>query len=133
MESFYRRMRVEHGVLVDAEGAPAGGTWNYDADNRGAFGREGPGFLPKPPSFEPDAITREVLADIETHFGDHYGSAACARLSRRSVSSNPFLRRRRCRRSVVRQEIRRFCRRSQRHSRTGPRTVARMSNSFART
>jgi len=75
MESFYRRMRVEHGVLVDAEGAPAGGTWNYDADNRGAFGREGPGFLPKPPSFEPDAITREVLADIETHFGDHYGSA----------------------------------------------------------
>ena len=23
-----------------------------------------------------DAITREVLADVETHFGDHYGSAA---------------------------------------------------------
>ncbi len=34
-------------------------------------------MLPPPPSFAPDAITREVLADVEAHFGDHYGSA-CA-------------------------------------------------------
>ncbi len=75
MEAFYRRMRVAHGVLVDADGKPEGGQWNFDHDNRAAFGRAGPGMLPRPPSFEPDAITREVLADVELHFGDHYGSA----------------------------------------------------------
>ena len=75
METFYRRMRKDHGVLMEADGTPAGGEWNYDHDNRGAFGRQGPGLLPAPPSFAPDAITREVLADVEAHFGDHYGSA----------------------------------------------------------
>ena len=75
MEPFYRRMRQRHGVLLEADGSPTGGDWNYDHDNRGAFGRAGPGLLPKPPSFAPDAITREVLADVEAHFGDHYGSA----------------------------------------------------------
>lgn len=75
MEPFYRRMRQRHSVLLEADGSPTGGEWNYDHDNRGAFGRAGPGLLPKPPSFAPDAITRKVLADVETHFGDHYGSA----------------------------------------------------------
>ena len=37
MERFYRAMRVRHGVLLDAGGAPAGGHWNYDAENRGAW------------------------------------------------------------------------------------------------
>jgi deoxyribodipyrimidine photolyase-related protein len=76
MEAFYRHMRLKHQVLLDDLGQPEGGQWNFDHDNRGAFGREGPGMLPPPPSFAPDAITREVLADVETHFGDHYGSAA---------------------------------------------------------
>ncbi|RZL64475.1 MAG: cryptochrome/photolyase family protein [Variovorax sp.] len=76
MESFYRQMRVTHRVLLDNDGEPEGGQWNYDHDNRGAFGRHGPGMVPPPPSFPPDAITREVLVDVETHFGDHYGSAA---------------------------------------------------------
>ncbi len=75
MEAFYRRMRRQHGVLLTGDGSPAGGAWNYDHDNRGAFGRKGPGLLPKPPSFAPDALTREVLADVERHFGTHYGSA----------------------------------------------------------
>lgn len=76
MEAFYRQMRVKHRVLLDDRGQPEGGQWNFDHDNRGAFGREGPGMLPAPPSFPPDALTREVLADVEAHFGDHYGSAA---------------------------------------------------------
>ncbi|RYF75574.1 MAG: cryptochrome/photolyase family protein [Comamonadaceae bacterium] len=76
MEPFYRAMRVEHGILMEADGVrPAGGEWNYDHDNRGTFGRQGPGLLPAAPRFEPDALTREVLADVERHFGDHYGSA----------------------------------------------------------
>lgn len=34
MENFYRRMRVRHRVLLDAQGKPQGGQWNYDHDNR---------------------------------------------------------------------------------------------------
>lgn len=45
MESFYRRMRVQHGVLVDLNGKPAGGKWNIDHENRKAW----PG-LPREPS-----------------------------------------------------------------------------------
>lgn len=34
METFYRRARVEHRVLLDDDGAPLGGQWNFDAENR---------------------------------------------------------------------------------------------------
>ena len=73
MEFFYREQRQRHGVLMDG-GEPLGGQWNYDADNREAFGPEGPGFdLPQPPRFEPDAITRDVIALVRDRFGSHPG------------------------------------------------------------
>ena len=34
MEDFYRDARRRHGVLVEGDGEPAGGRWNYDHDNR---------------------------------------------------------------------------------------------------
>ena len=34
MEFFYRQMRVEHQVLMEAPKKPLGGQWNYDHDNR---------------------------------------------------------------------------------------------------
>lgn len=34
METFYRHMRARHGVLLDTQGKPQGGQWNYDHDNR---------------------------------------------------------------------------------------------------
>ncbi|MBL8513621.1 MAG: cryptochrome/photolyase family protein [Betaproteobacteria bacterium] len=74
MEMFYRTMRVRHGVLVDANGDPEGGRWNFDEDNRGAFGTQGPGTVPPPLRVDPDALTREALADVETHFAPHPGS-----------------------------------------------------------
>ncbi|MGC4396488.1 cryptochrome/photolyase family protein [Hydrogenophaga sp. T2] len=74
MEFFYREMRREHGVLMDGD-QPCGGAWNYDADNREAFGPNGPGFLPPPTRFEPDAITREVIALVQQRFADHPGQA----------------------------------------------------------
>lgn len=37
MEHFYRHMRLRHGVLVSPTGAPAGGRWNFDHDNREAW------------------------------------------------------------------------------------------------
>jgi deoxyribodipyrimidine photolyase-related protein len=73
MEHFYRVMRQRHGVLMDGT-QPAGGQWNFDADNRAPFGRDGPQGLVAPPRFEPDATTREVLALVEHRFGAHPGS-----------------------------------------------------------
>ncbi|MEO5851473.1 MAG: cryptochrome/photolyase family protein [Nocardioides sp.] len=34
MENFYRDARRRHGVLLEDDGKPAGGRWNFDADNR---------------------------------------------------------------------------------------------------
>ena len=73
MEYFYREMRRRHDVLMD-DGEPAQGRWNFDRENRGAFGRKGPGTLPSPRRFEPDRLTREAIADVEARFGNHPGS-----------------------------------------------------------
>ena len=34
MEDFYRDVRRHHRLLLDADGRPEGGAWNYDAENR---------------------------------------------------------------------------------------------------
>jgi deoxyribodipyrimidine photolyase-related protein len=73
MEFFYREMRRKHRVLMDGD-APVGGQWNFDADNREAFGKGGPGLVPAPVRFEPDAITCEVMALVRARFADHPGS-----------------------------------------------------------
>ena len=73
MEFFYREMRRRTGLLM-AGGTPEGGRWNYDADNRGAFPKAGPGKVPEPVSFPPDAITREVIDLVERRFAAHPGS-----------------------------------------------------------
>ncbi|NNG12716.1 MAG: cryptochrome/photolyase family protein [Halobacteria archaeon] len=72
MEHFYRFMRKRSGILMEG-GQPLGGRWNYDAENRGHFGRKGPGLLPLPPGFTPDAITEEVLALVAREFPRHPG------------------------------------------------------------
>ena len=73
LEYFYRELRQRHGVLME-EGEPVGGQWNFDADNREAFGRAGPGVLPERATFEPDALTREVITLVNTHFAQHPGT-----------------------------------------------------------
>jgi deoxyribodipyrimidine photolyase-related protein len=72
LEHFYREQRRRHRVLMDGD-EPAGGQWNFDADNRASFGPDGPGFLPPRATFEPDALTREVLALVAQRFADHPG------------------------------------------------------------
>ena len=78
MEYFYRAMRRRHGVLLDAEGGPEGGEWNYDVENRGSFGPGGHRTLAPPPSapraFAPDALTQEVLDLVARRFATHPGS-----------------------------------------------------------
>lgn len=73
LEHWYRLLRRCTGILMDGD-EPVGGQWNFDADNREAFGREGPGKVPPPSRFAPDAITREVIALVNRRFGDHPGS-----------------------------------------------------------
>ncbi|MCF7992751.1 MAG: cryptochrome/photolyase family protein [Thiohalocapsa sp.] len=75
LEHFYRWIRRRDGVLMDG-GEPAGGAWNFDKENRKSFGRQGPGLVPEPIGFAPDAITREVTALVEARFPRAPGSLA---------------------------------------------------------
>ena len=74
IEHFYRWQRRRQRVLLDAAGEPEGGRWNFDADNRSGFPKQGPGEIPPPAAFAPDAITREVMALVERRFPQHPGS-----------------------------------------------------------
>ncbi len=73
MEHFYREMRRRTGVLMDG-GVPAGGRWNFDAENRSGFPRSGPGEIAPPARFPPDAITRAVLVEVTARFPAHPGT-----------------------------------------------------------
>jgi deoxyribodipyrimidine photolyase-related protein len=75
METFYRGMRRRHGILMDGD-EPAGGRWNFDADNRESFGKAGPGEVRPPRSFVPDRITRDVMEMVGRRFSDGPGSLA---------------------------------------------------------
>lgn len=71
MELFYREMRKQTGFLMQADGTPIGGAWNFDTQNRKALPKGLRG--PIPAQFELDAITQEVIALVQARFGDHYG------------------------------------------------------------
>lgn len=70
MEHFYRGMRRAHDVLME-DGEPAGGRWNYDAENR----KKAPAEFsyPDPFTVEPDDVTRDVLAMVRERFADGWG------------------------------------------------------------
>ena len=72
MEYFYRELRKRLNILMEEQGKPLGGQWNYDAENRKALPK---GMVIPPRSrFDVDAITDEVLALVATEFRDHFGS-----------------------------------------------------------
>jgi deoxyribodipyrimidine photolyase-related protein len=76
LEDFYRALRRRTGWLMDEAGAPLGGAWNFDKDNRRSFGREGPGFTPRRPETAPDETTRAVMRMVDARFPDAPGSTA---------------------------------------------------------
>lgn len=64
METFYRRMRRRAGFLMDGA-QPAGGRWNWDAENRRPPRKDWQrGDLPAIPAFPPDDLTRGVIAEV---------------------------------------------------------------------
>jgi deoxyribodipyrimidine photolyase-related protein len=71
MEWFYREMRRRTGLLMDGD-QPAGGRWNFDAENRRRLpaGMRGP----RRRRFAPDAVAREAIADVEWLYPDHFGA-----------------------------------------------------------
>lgn len=72
MEPFYQHVRRHTGILMDG-GEPVGGAFNFDADNRRPW-REGKDPAPpRPPEFETDEVTAEVIDLIRTHYGHHPG------------------------------------------------------------
>lgn len=72
MEDFYRGMRKRSGLLMEADGSPVGGAWNFDRENRKALPRRLRG--PFPAHFTLDAISLEVIELVRARFSDHYGS-----------------------------------------------------------
>lgn len=70
MEYFYREMRRKTGLLMEGD-TPAGGKWNFDAENRKPARADL--FMPQPHREVPDAITEAVLEMVEARFADHFG------------------------------------------------------------
>jgi deoxyribodipyrimidine photolyase-related protein len=70
MEFFYRELRRETGLLMAGD-APEGGVWNFDTENRKSLPKD---FRPpKRLRFEPDDLTRSVIALVQDKFADHFG------------------------------------------------------------
>lgn len=74
LEHFYRWMRQQFGILVDEQGRPAGGSWNYDRENREPFPRSGPEVAAPRQGFPPDPLTRQVMEMVGRRFAGHPGS-----------------------------------------------------------
>ncbi|GLR69003.1 deoxyribodipyrimidine photo-lyase [Acidocella aquatica] len=70
MEHFYHEMRREHEILME-QGGPAGGEWNFDAENRKKLPAST--LVPARLRFAPNAVTRTVMALVEQRFGESFG------------------------------------------------------------
>lgn len=63
LENFYREMRRHFGILLEDGAQPVGGKWNFDEENRKPLPA---GLrLPEPDGWEPDEVTRAVMAEVE--------------------------------------------------------------------
>jgi deoxyribodipyrimidine photolyase-related protein len=72
MGYFYREMRRRTNILIDGD-KPLAGRWNFDSENRKAFGKSGPPDIKPPRRFRADSVTDEVIALVERQFPDAPG------------------------------------------------------------
>ncbi len=71
MEYFYRTMRRKYRILLDEDGKPEGGKWNYDNENRRGWRNRD--TIPPRPRSDIDAITEEVIELVSREFPDNPG------------------------------------------------------------
>ena len=62
MEFFYREMRRKHGILIEADGTPTGGAWNFDAENQKPWPKQK--GVPDRMTFVPNATTRTIMERV---------------------------------------------------------------------
>ncbi len=72
MEQFYRWQRRRLGILLEADGKPVGGSWNYDSQNRRPLPRDVALPTITPPT--PSKHAADVKRLIDSRFADHPGS-----------------------------------------------------------
>ena len=72
MEYFYRGLRRDTGILMEPDGNPVGGQWNFDHDNRKRLPDDV--TPPAPKSFSPNDLTQKLLATVTDDFPDAIGT-----------------------------------------------------------
>ena len=77
MDVFYKYVRSMTGLLMN-DGKPVGGKYSFDVENRKKW--KGEPAPPKPPRFEVDPITEEVVDLIDERFAHHPGTLDASRL-----------------------------------------------------
>jgi len=71
MENFYRKMRRRMNLLMDSEGRPEGGKWNFDSDNRKPW----PGIPNVPVDVRPVHDHTELLTLLNRSGVQSFGEA----------------------------------------------------------
>ena len=73
METFYRQQRRAMHILVDTDGNPIGGRWNFDQDNRQKIPSQQ--ALPIEPRAVHNQITQDTMREVAKRFSSHPGNA----------------------------------------------------------
>ncbi|TAG09448.1 MAG: cryptochrome/photolyase family protein [Verrucomicrobia bacterium] len=71
MGTFYQAQRVRMGILVDDHGAPSGGRWSFDEENRKKLPSSHQ--VPPEPRSEGNGFTQEAANYVRTHFPNCVG------------------------------------------------------------
>ncbi len=74
MEFFYRKMRQRFNILMDDDGKPIGGQWNYDAENRSKLKKDDLLNIPEPLTFG-HSVTN-IIERLKRHNIPYFGKEA---------------------------------------------------------
>lgn len=74
MADFYRWQRTRLGILVDQHGAPEGGKWSFDTENRKKVPKRLEASIPGFPECSTDKLGQDIQEEIQAGFSKHPGS-----------------------------------------------------------